>query len=53
MSTFAETNGTRIDLLTGARHNFEDGHTVTLSEVIGMNSINADQNSINGMNFKI
>ena len=39
MTAHSEPDGTRIDLLTGARHNFEEGSTVTLSEVIGMQSL--------------
>ena len=53
MSAFTEPYRTRIDLLTGARHGFEEGDTVTLSEVIGMTSIADELTSVNGMNFII
>ena len=45
--------GALIELLTGATHNFEEGATVMLSEVVGMVRKADSLNSINGMTFKV
>ena len=44
-----------MELLTGATHNFEEGDTVILNEVVGMNCVESGQegSSVNGLQFKV
>ena len=56
MRPFSETDstkGTLVELLTGSKHNLEEGSSVSFSEVIGMkNKLDASK-SVNDAVFKV
>jgi len=45
-----ESQRARVTLIEHANHDFQDGDTIALTEVVGMNELETDA-SINGMTF--